>query len=149
MEGIERNRSTLQRTLKKEGLKRCRLRKTHLLIARNLRARLYFARKYIDKETSFWSSVLWSDETKIKFFRQRNVSFVWRKKSEAFKPKNTIQPLKYGGRGLMFWCFFSMNGTRRLLRVEGIMKRNQCVKKREFEKVYRSSRYGIRYDFST
>ena len=53
MEGIETSRSALQRTLQKEELKRCR--------PRHVKARLYFARKYMDKETSFWSSVLQSD----------------------------------------------------------------------------------------
>ena len=79
-EGIEILRSTLPRTLKKEGLKGYRPRKTPLLTARHVKAQLYFARKYIDKETSFWSSVLWSNETKIEFFSHRDVSFLWRKK---------------------------------------------------------------------
>ena len=78
LEGIEILRSTLQRTLKKEGLKGYRPRKTPLLTARHIKAWLYFARKYIDKETSFWSSVLWSDKTKTELFGHRDVSFVWR-----------------------------------------------------------------------
>ena len=134
--GIEISSSTQQRTLKKEGLKRSRPRKIPLLIARHVKARLYFARKYIDKETSFWSLVLWPDKTKIELYGHRDVSFVRREIGEAFKPKNTIPAMKHCGGSLMFWGCFSANETGRLVRVEGIMKKDQNVKilRENFEK---------------
>ena len=78
MKGIEIWRSTL----KKEGLKRCKPRKTTLLT--------------------------------VRLFSHKDVSLFGEKKSEAFKPKNTIQTVKHSGRVLMFWGCFYANGTGRL-----------------------------------
>ena len=51
----------------------------------------------------FWSSVLWSDGTKIELFGQRGVSFVLRMKGEAFNPKNPIPTVKHcGGKLVLF-----------------------------------------------
>lgn len=38
-----------------------------------------------------WRNVLCSDETKTELFGSRLKKYVWRSKSEAFKPENTVQ----------------------------------------------------------
>lgn len=65
--GTTISRQTLQRTLHNEGLRGCRPRKTPLLQPRHVKARLAFAKAHIDKDASFWLSMLWSDETKWSF----------------------------------------------------------------------------------
>ena len=37
------------------------------------------------------------DETKIELFSHNDVSHVWRKKGEAYNPKNTVPTVKHGG----------------------------------------------------
>lgn len=127
-QGTEISVSTLRRTLRSHGIRGYRPRKTPLLSKKHVKARLEFAREFIDKDSTFWSSVLWSDETKIELFGSRDVSFVWRKKGEAFNPKNTVPTVKYGGGSRMFWGCFSANGTGKLFTVDGIMRQDQYIK---------------------
>ena len=55
----------------------------------------------ISKE--IWRNVLWSDETKIEMFGHNDQRYVWRKKGDACKPKNTIPPMKHWGGSIMLW----------------------------------------------
>ncbi|KAK3525993.1 hypothetical protein QTP70_011807 [Hemibagrus guttatus] len=96
------SRQTVQRTLHTAGFQGRRQRRTPLLNIRHTKARLAFANAHLDKEEDFWSSVLWSDETKIELFGHNDVAFIWHKKGEAFNSKNTIPTVKHGGGNLMF-----------------------------------------------
>jgi len=126
--GTKISRQTLQRTLHKGGLHGRRPRKTPLLHPRHRKARLAFAKAHLDKDPSFWSSVLWSDETKMELFGHRDVAFVWRKKGEAYNPKNTVPTVKHGGGSIMLWGCFSASGPGNLVKVDGIMKKEQYIK---------------------
>ncbi|KAK3571312.1 hypothetical protein QTP86_005948 [Hemibagrus guttatus] len=120
------SRQTAQWTLHTAGFHGHRPRRTPLL--QNTKARLAFANAHLDKEEDFWSSVLWSDETKIELFGHNDVAFIWRKKREAFNPKNTIPTVKHGGGNLMFWGCFSASGPGNLITVNGTMKKEQYIK---------------------
>ncbi|KAI3361613.1 hypothetical protein L3Q82_013752, partial [Scortum barcoo] len=126
--GVTISRQTVQRTLHQGGLHGRRPRKTPLLQPRHVKARLAYAKADIDKNESVWSSVLWSDEIKIELYEHRDVVFVWRKNNEAYKPKNTSLTVKHGGSSLMFWWCFAASGTGKLVKVEGIMKKEQYFK---------------------
>ena len=65
------------------------------------KARLRFATAHGDKDCTFWRNFLWSDETKIELFGHIDHHYVWRKKGEACKPKNTIPTVKHGGGSIM------------------------------------------------
>lgn len=61
-------------------------------------------------------------------FLARDVAFIWQKKGEAFKPMNTVPTGKYGGGSIMLWGCFSANGSGNLVKVEGIMRKEQYIK---------------------
>ncbi|KAK3562641.1 hypothetical protein QTP86_003380 [Hemibagrus guttatus] len=122
------SRQTVQWTLHTAGFHGRRPRRTLLLQIRHTKARLAFANAHLDKEEDFWSSVLWSDETKIELFGHNDVAFIWRKKGEAFNPKNPIPTVKHGGGNLMFWGCFSAGGPGNLITVNGSMKKEQYIK---------------------
>jgi transposase len=126
-DGVTVSKQTISRTLHQSGLKGCRPRKTPLLKARHVKARLDFAKGHLDKEKSFWEHVLWSDETKIELFGHNDVQRVWRKKGEAFVPKNTVPTVKHGGGSIMLWGCFAANGTGELVRIDGIMDKEKYV----------------------
>ena len=69
----------------------------------------------------FWKNVLWSDETKIELFGHNDHRYVWRKKGEACKPKNTIPTVKDGGGSNKLWGCFAA-GTGALQKIDGIMR---------------------------
>ena len=100
----------------------------HSLHPRQIKARLVLAKAHLDKDPSCWSSVLWSDETKMELFGHRDVAFVWRKKCEAYNPKNTVPTIKHGGGSIMLWGCFSASGPGNLVKVDGIMKKEQYIK---------------------
>lgn len=99
-----------------------RPRRTPLLTQRHKKARLQFAKMYLSKPKSFWENVLWTDETKIELFGKAHHSTVYRKRNEAYKEKNTVPTVKYGGGSKMFWGCFAASGTGCLDCVQGIMK---------------------------
>ncbi len=100
-------KKTIGNTLRREGLKSCSSRKVPLIKKAHVQARLKFAN---DSEEN-WVKVLWSDETKIELFGINSTRRVWRRRNAAYDPKNTIPTVKHGGGNIMFWGYFSANGT--------------------------------------
>ena len=125
--GMKVSRSTIERVLHRGGLHARRPRKTPLLRKRHLKARLAFARGHMKEDPSFWSTILWSDETKLELFGHMDAEYVWRKKGEAYKPKNTVPTVKHGGGNIMLWGCFSSSGTGNLVKVQGIMKKEDYI----------------------
>ena len=92
---------SIKRVLYQHNLKGRSARKRPLLQNCLKKARLRFATAHEDKDHTFWRNVLWSDETKIELFGHHDHRYVWRKKGEACKPKNTIPTVKHGGGSIM------------------------------------------------
>ena len=60
------------------------------------------------------NKILWSDETKIELFGLNAKCHILRK-------PGTIPTVKHGGCSFMLWGCFSVAGTGRLFRIEGMM----------------------------
>ena len=125
--GMKVSRSTIEQVLHRGGLHARRPRNTPLLRKRHLKARLAFARGHMKEDPSFWSTILWSDETKLELFGHMDAEYVWRKKGEAYKPKNTVPTVKHGGGNIMLRGCFSSSGTGNLVKVQGIMKKEDYI----------------------
>ncbi len=70
---------------------------------------------------AYWNHVLWSDETKIKWFGSDGVKRVWRQPGEEYKGKCVLPTVKHGGGSVMVWGCMSAAGTGELQFIEGTM----------------------------
>ncbi|KAI4875718.1 hypothetical protein NFI96_005575 [Prochilodus magdalenae] len=93
-----------------------------LLTPKHKKSRLQYAKNHVDKPQRFWDTVLWSDETKLELFGPMAQIYVWRRKNEAYKEKNTLPTVKHGGGSVMFWGCFASSGTGNLHCVQGSLK---------------------------
>uniref|UniRef100_A0A3B4ZPX8 Tc1-like transposase DDE domain-containing protein n=1 Tax=Stegastes partitus TaxID=144197 RepID=A0A3B4ZPX8_9TELE len=119
--GTHVSAQTIRRTLRGEGLHARTPRRTPLLTPKHKKSRLQYAKNHVDKPQRFWDTVLWTDETKLELFGHMDQRYVWRRKNEAYKEKNTLPTVKHGGGSVMLWGCFASSGTGNLQRVQGTM----------------------------
>lgn len=119
--GIQVSSQTIRRTLRNDGFHARTPRRTPLLTPKHKKSRLQYAKNHVDKPQRFWDTVLWSDETKLDLFGPMDQRYVWRRKNDAYKEKNTLPTVKHGGGSVMLWGCFASSGTGNLQRVQGNM----------------------------
>lgn len=127
-EGLKVSKDTISRTIRTAGLQARRPRRTPFLKPRHAKTRLKYAKDHLDKDESFWQSILWSDETKIELFSHNHVQTVYRRPGQAYLPKNTLPTVKHGGGSIMLWGAFSARGPGNIVRIKGIMKKEDYCK---------------------
>lgn len=68
-----------------------------------------------------WKRVIWSDETKINFFKSDGKSWVWRYANEEYEDEVTIKTVKNGGGSMMLWGCMCASGVGSLAEIKGKM----------------------------
>ncbi len=89
--------STIRKRLGKNGIHGKVPRQKPLLTKKNTKARLTFAKKYLDYPKDFWANILWTDETKAELFGRCVSRYIWHKTNTGFHKKNIIPTVKHGG----------------------------------------------------
>uniref|UniRef100_A0AAY4B9U9 Transposase n=1 Tax=Denticeps clupeoides TaxID=299321 RepID=A0AAY4B9U9_9TELE len=113
--------STIRKRLGKNGLHgRFPKRKT-LLSKKSIKACLNFSKKHLNDCQDFWENTLWTNETKVELFGRCVSRYIWRKSNTAFKKKNIIPTVKYGGGSVMVWGCFAASGSGSLAVIDGTM----------------------------
>lgn len=150
--GVHVSLSTVSNILHRADLMGRRPRKTPLLKRNHLINRMKYARDNLEKPSSYWSSVLWSDETKIELFGHNESKYVFRKNCQRNNPNNTIPTVKHGGGSIMLWGSFSSSGVGSLHKINGIMKKEdylsilQSYSKQDARKLGLGRRWTFQHD---
>ncbi|CAK9827571.1 Transposable element Tcb2 transposase [Anthophora retusa] len=117
----EVHKITIRRILNKAGYRSRVARRKPTISKINQEKRLKFANDYITKENDFWSTVLFSDESKFNIFQNDGRTLVWRRSNTELDPKNVQNTVKHGGGGVMVWGCMSSSGVGELVFIDNIM----------------------------
>ncbi len=99
--------STIRKRLGKNSI-HGRVPRKKPLLTKNTKARLTFAKKYLDYPQDFWVNILWTDETKV--FGRCVSCYMWCKPNTAF-PKENIIPTVKRYNSVMVWGCFAASGS--------------------------------------
>lgn len=116
---------TVKRRLREKGMIGRIAVKKPLLRPANKVKRLKFSEEHVDWTIDKWKSVLWTDESKFELFGSHRRQYVRRKVNERYKSNCILPTVKHGGGSVMVWGCFSHAGIGQLIKIEGIMKKEQ------------------------
>lgn len=116
--GISLSRHTVNRALKKKGLKARKKKKKPFLTRKQQKLRLAWAKKHSDWTVCDWNRVVWSDETKINRFGSDGNRWHW---IRPHQEEETAPTANYGGGGILIWSCITSEGYGFLKFVEGTM----------------------------
>ena len=116
---------TIRNRLMKAGLRGRVAAKKPLLRKANKVKQLQWACKHANWTISQWKTVVWSDESKFELFGNKRRIFVCRHQNERYIPQCIVPTVKHGGGSIMVWGCFAGHKVGDLIRVRGIMKKEQ------------------------
>lgn len=138
---------TVRNVLRKHNLHGRVARKKPYISEVNKKKRKDYAQQHINKDYSFWSKVIFTDESKINMFGSDGKTYVWRKPNEALNPKNLCASMKHGGGSVMVWGCMSAAGPGQLHIIEGIMDQNMYLEILKENIKQSAEKLGIAEDF--
>ncbi len=92
--------STIRKRLCKSGVCERVPRQKPLLTKKNTKARLTFAKKYLDYPQDFWANILWTDETKVELFGRCVSRYILHKTNHFIKRTSCQQ----SNMVVVVWC---------------------------------------------
>lgn len=119
--GVEVSDLTVRRALREAGLMAQEKEAKPKLSAKNIKARLDFARRHRHWTVEDWKRVIWSDETKVNRFSSDGRSWCWARDGEGRQPRHVKQTVKHGGGSLMIWGCMTAHGPGFICKIEGTM----------------------------
>lgn len=120
--------TTVRRRLLEVGLKGRVAAKKPLLREANRLKRLKWAQDHEKWNTSQWSKVLWSDESKFDLFSTKRRVFVRRLQGERMNKNCVVPTVKHGGGSVLVWGSFSGKRVGDLVKIEGILNKEGYLK---------------------
>lgn len=102
---------SVRNVLREDNLHGRSARKKPYISEANRKKRLEFAKRYIAMPNDFWSTILFTDETKINLFGSDGRQIVWRKPNSALKQANIIPTVKHGGGNVLLWGSMAASGA--------------------------------------
>jgi len=145
-EGVDVSRTTVQRTLKEEGLHPYKRKKQPRLTDANKKKRLKFAKEYLDHD---WERTLMTDEAPFLLFPKTNPQNdrVWATRSEDVPPVETVKH----GATVNVWGGVSKKGKTELQFYEGTLGQKEYLKilenmKPEAETVLGKRKWTFQHD---
>ncbi|GBM78494.1 hypothetical protein AVEN_266020-1 [Araneus ventricosus] len=100
---------TTRRIIRSYGYNNRVARRKCFINERTRKVRLDFAKSMVDKDVSFWESVIFVDESKFNIFGSDGRMSVWRKSSEEAQSEKSIgncQTWRWSHNGLRMFCCF-------------------------------------------
>lgn len=112
---------TVRHALQEAGLKAKDKEKRPKLSAKNIAARLKFAKAHRHWTIDDWKRVIWSDETKVNRFCSDGRSWSWIRDGESRQPHHIKETVKHSGGSLMIWGCMTADGPRFMCKIDGMM----------------------------
>ena len=112
---------TIRRILRHHDFNGRRVRAKPFISPKNRQTRLKFATDHLHKDSTFWNSVIFADESKFNIFGSDGASYVWRKPNTELQTKNLKPTVKHGGGCVMVWACMSAAGVGNLQFIETTM----------------------------
>lgn len=119
--GVEISYKTVGRRLKDVGLISRVAAKKPWINTKNRKARLNFAKNYINWTVKDWEKVLWTDESKYCLFGSDGRRYVRRPDNHRNDPRYMTGTVKHGGGNVMVYGAFSASAVGPLVKIDGIM----------------------------
>lgn len=120
--------TTVKTRLLAAGLRGCVAVRKPLLKPIHKKNRLAWARRHSNWSIKQWKKVLWTGESKFEIFGFKRRAYVRRKPNERMAEQCLVPTVKHGGGNVMVWGCFAGDRVGDLVKIEGIMRKEQYLK---------------------